>query len=73
MLAVQIKDSDMGRACSTHEGKRTVYRLLWGKHEGKRAFGRRGRGWDYNVIIVKAWKDIMRSLMICTPHTVLFG
>ena len=34
ILAVQIKDNDMGRACSTHVGgKRTVYRVLSGKHE----------------------------------------
>jgi hypothetical protein len=31
-------------------GKRTVYRVLSGNHEGKRPFGRRRRRWACNVM-----------------------
>jgi len=30
-----------------------VYRVLSGKHEGKRPFGRRGHGWEYNIMYRK--------------------
>jgi hypothetical protein len=37
MLAVfQVKEDELGRACSTNGEKRNAYRILVGKPEGKR-------------------------------------
>jgi len=38
----------MGGACSATDEKRGVYRVLVGKPEGKRAFGRPRRRWEDN-------------------------
>ena len=38
----------MGGACSAYGEKRGVYRVLVGKPEGKRPFGRPRRRWDNN-------------------------
>jgi hypothetical protein len=35
--------------CSTHEAKTNGYRILVGKPEGKRPFGRHRRGWEDNI------------------------
>jgi hypothetical protein len=43
-----IKD-EMGRACSTNGEKRNAYRILVGKPEGKRPFGRPRRRWVDNI------------------------
>jgi hypothetical protein len=39
----------MGRACSTNGRKRSVYRLLVGKPEGKRPLRRQRRTWVDNI------------------------
>jgi hypothetical protein len=39
----------MGRACSTNGEKRTAYRILVGKPEGKRPLGRPRRRWLDNI------------------------
>jgi len=39
----------MGGACSTNGGRRGVYRVLVGKPEGKRPFGRPIRRWEDNI------------------------
>jgi hypothetical protein len=31
----QVKEDELGRACSTNEGKRKAYKILLGKPEGK--------------------------------------
>jgi hypothetical protein len=35
----QVKEDEMDRACSTIGGKRSAYRILVGKPEGKRSLG----------------------------------
>jgi hypothetical protein len=39
----------MDRACKRHGQKRTAYRVLVGKPEGKRPLGRPVRGAKYNI------------------------
>jgi hypothetical protein len=39
----QVKEDEMGRACSTNGEKRNAYRILVGKPEGKRPLGRPNR------------------------------
>jgi hypothetical protein len=39
----------MGRACGTHGEKRTAYRVLVGKSEGKRPLGRPECRWEYSI------------------------
>jgi len=40
----------MGRACSTYgEGRRSIYRVLVGKPEGKRPLGRTRHRWEDNI------------------------
>jgi hypothetical protein len=47
-LGDQIKKNEMGGACSVYGERRDVYRVLVGKPEGKRPFGRpRPRLEDY--------------------------
>ena len=41
----------MGRACSAYGGRRGVYRVLVGKAEGKRQFGRPRHRWEDNIKI----------------------
>jgi hypothetical protein len=36
----EVKEDDMGRACSTNVEKRNAYKILVGKPEGKRPLGR---------------------------------
>jgi hypothetical protein len=45
----QVKEEEMGRACSMNGEKRNVYRILVGKPEGKRPLGRPRRRWVDNV------------------------
>ena len=45
----QIKKNEMGRACSTHEERRDAYRVLVGKPNGRRPFGRTWRRWEDNI------------------------
>ena len=39
----------MGRSCNTYGERRSVYRVLVGKPEGRRQLGRPRRGWQGNV------------------------
>ena len=39
----------MGGACSAYGVKRDVYRVLVGKHEAKRPFGRPSCRWEDNI------------------------
>jgi hypothetical protein len=39
----------MGRACSTNGEKRSAYKILVGKPEGKRTLERPRRRWDDNI------------------------
>jgi hypothetical protein len=41
----EVKDGEMGEACSTHGEKRNAYRILVGKPEGNRPLGRPRRSW----------------------------
>jgi hypothetical protein len=45
----QVKEDEMGRACSTNGEKRNAYRILAGKPEGKRPLGRPRRRWVDNI------------------------
>jgi hypothetical protein len=45
----QVKENEMGRACSTNGEKRNAYRILVGKREGKRPLGRPRRRWVDNI------------------------
>jgi hypothetical protein len=45
----QVKEDEMGRACSTNGGKRNAYRILVGKPEGKRPLGKPRRRWADNI------------------------
>jgi len=39
----------MGGACSTYVERRSLYRVLVGKPEGKRPLGRPGCRWEDNI------------------------
>jgi hypothetical protein len=41
----------MSRACSSHEDKGKVYRILVGKQELKRQLGRHRHGWEDDIKI----------------------
>jgi len=45
----KIEKNEMGGACSTYGERRGVYRILAGKHEGKRPLGRYRRKWEDNI------------------------
>jgi hypothetical protein len=47
----QIKEDEMGRACSTNGEKRTAYRILVGNPEGNRPLGRPKHRWEDNIRI----------------------
>jgi hypothetical protein len=47
--SVQVKEDEMGRACSTNGGKRNAYRILVGKPEGRRPLGRPRHRWVDNI------------------------
>jgi hypothetical protein len=47
---VQVKEVEMGRACSTNGGRRrNTYRILAGKPEGKKQLGRSRHRWVSNI------------------------
>jgi hypothetical protein len=48
---LQVKEDEMGGACSTNGEKRNVYRILVGKPEGNRPLGRPRRRWVDNIEI----------------------
>jgi predicted RNA-binding protein YlqC (UPF0109 family) len=41
----QVKEDEMGRACSKHGKNRNACRILVGKPEGKKPLGRPRRRW----------------------------
>jgi hypothetical protein len=45
----QVKEDEMGRACSTKGAKRNAYRILVGNPEGKRPLGRPRHKWVDNI------------------------
>jgi hypothetical protein len=45
----QVKEAELGRACSTNGEKRNAYRIFVGKPEGKRPLGRPRRRWVDNI------------------------
>jgi hypothetical protein len=47
----QVKEEEMGRACSTHGEKRNACRVFMGKPEGKRPLERSRRRWENNIKI----------------------
>jgi hypothetical protein len=47
----QVKENEMGRACSTNGAKKNAYRIWVGKPEGKRPLGKPRRRWVDNVKI----------------------
>jgi hypothetical protein len=49
MLFGWSKKNEMGGACSTCGGRRSAYRGLVGKPEGKRPLGRPGRRYEHSV------------------------
>jgi hypothetical protein len=57
----QVKEDEMGRACSTNGENWNAYRILVGKPEGKRPLGRPRRRWVYNIKIdlsETGWDDV---------------
>jgi hypothetical protein len=47
----QVKEDEMGRACSVH-GEKTAYKILVETPEGKRPLGRPRCRWDNNIKMV---------------------
>jgi hypothetical protein len=45
----EVKEDEMGRACSTNWEKRIAYRVLVGNPEGKRSLGRPRHRWAGNI------------------------
>jgi hypothetical protein len=45
----QVKEDEMGRACSTNEGKLNAYKILVENPEGTRPLGRPRRRWVGNI------------------------
>jgi hypothetical protein len=48
-LCDQIEKNEMSEACSTYGERRSAYRVLGGKPEGKSPLGRLGRRWEDNI------------------------
>jgi hypothetical protein len=61
----EVKEDEMGRACSTHGEKRNAYGILVGKSEGKRPLGTRIRRWD-NI------KTDLREILLPNGYQGLF-
>jgi hypothetical protein len=57
----QIKENEMGGACSKYGERRGVYRILVGKPEGKRPHGRPTRRWEDNI--TKDLQEVGRGIM----------
>jgi hypothetical protein len=54
----EVKENEVGGACSTNGGERNAYRLLVGKPEGRRPLGRPRRRW-LNII-----ENITRKMLL---------
>jgi len=48
-LGDQIEKNEMSGTCSMYGREESVYRVLVGKHEGKRPIGRPRREWEYKI------------------------
>jgi len=48
-LGAQIKDNEIGGACSKYGGRKGAHRVLVGRPEGMRTTGKPGRRWDDNI------------------------
>ena len=56
----------MGGSCSAYLERRGVYRVLVGKHEGKRPLGRPRRRWEDNIkmdLQEVGWEDAWTGLI----------
>jgi hypothetical protein len=51
LTSIQVKEDEMGRACSKNGKKINAYRILVGKPEGKRPLGRPRRRWVDSIKI----------------------
>jgi hypothetical protein len=51
IISDQVKEDEVGRACSTHEEKRNAYRILMGRPERKRPLGRPKHKCENNIKI----------------------
>jgi hypothetical protein len=49
LFANQIEKNEMGGACSTYGEKRSAYRILVARPEGRRPLGRTTRRWEDNI------------------------
>jgi hypothetical protein len=60
----ELKENEMGKACSMNGEQRNAYRTLVGKSEGKRPLGRLRHGWVDNIKIdlrEMGWYGLDRS------------
>jgi hypothetical protein len=48
-LGNKIKNNEMGGPCSTYGERKVLYRVLMGKPEGKRPFGKPRPRWEDNI------------------------
>jgi hypothetical protein len=55
LLGGLIKENGMGGACSAHGEIRNSYKVLVGKHEGRRPLGRPRRKWEDNIREMVFW------------------
>ena len=72
MRVIKIKRDEMGGACSTYGERRCVYRVLFGRYEGKKPLVRLGvdgrvvlksvfKKWDVRVWTGSSWLRIGRG------------
>jgi hypothetical protein len=45
----EIKENEMGGACSMYGKRRVAYRILMGRYEGRKPFGRPRNRWEDNI------------------------
>jgi hypothetical protein len=62
----EVKEDEMGSACSTHGGKRNVYMILAGNLAAKRPLGRPRHRW-HNSIIMGKIVDNFCGLLVRVP------
>jgi hypothetical protein len=60
-----MKEVEIDRACSTNGVKRTVFRILAGKPEGKRELGRPRRRWEDNIRMDLREDGVVWTGLIC--------
>jgi hypothetical protein len=56
-----LKKDEMGRSCSTHDGKRSAYNTLVGEPEGKRPLGKHRRKLEDSITMdlrEMGWLDV---------------